>query len=541
MTRQPGCLPTTIPDQSAAGLVQMSDANGDLSWQPMSAAGGGIVEPVAVVTHSASPYPAAVGQYIPVDTTSGAVTVTLPAAPKDAAVIGIKMVIQGGSNAVTYNCSGSDVLNKAGGATSGTLTLLSQGVNLQYFAAPAIWYVQSDDLPLSQLDARYPLLTGATMTGPLVTEVPNIVFDGDSLTNGTGSLPWNNFPNSNDFPSQVVATLDPAGTYYNVGVGGELVATMITNAPTVVDAKLVTGANNIVVFAGGTNDLDSTDNAATTYGRIVTYCQARQAAGWKVVVMTLTPRSDAGVPGDFDTVRLSVNTSIRTNWATFANGLADIGADANMGTSGQETNTQYYNGDNVHHSPVGYAVRASYVLAALSKLGVTGHQQKDRSGLVSDIWIPANAFYTVSGSPTLGTLGQFPLWSVHHGAIDEVQWSGILPREWLTFAVDAVWTNTAAASGNALLVLKYSTFTLSNYGSSPTNLATGGTTATATVTSPVGDRIVNTTMIGSLTANNGDAPRVGWSLGFYRNGTSGGDTMTTDVVSLLGLYVYRVS
>lgn len=158
--------------------------------------------------------------------------------------------------------------------------------------------------------------TGGTMTGPVVEQVPNIVFDGDSLTNGTGALPFNDFPLGNDYPSQVAASLDSRGTYFNVGVGGETTATMITNAPTVVDAKLVSGANNVVSFAGGTNDLQATDNATTTYNRIVTYCQARQAAGWKVIVSTLTPRSDAGTPGDFDTQRLSVNTSIRANWAT---------------------------------------------------------------------------------------------------------------------------------------------------------------------------------------------------------------------------------
>ena len=37
MTRVPGCLPTIIPDSTAVGLVQMSDANGNVSWQPITA------------------------------------------------------------------------------------------------------------------------------------------------------------------------------------------------------------------------------------------------------------------------------------------------------------------------------------------------------------------------------------------------------------------------------------------------------------------------------------------------------------------------
>lgn len=170
MPRLPGRLPTRIPDPAAAGLVQMSDANGNLSWQPITAADTGIMEPVAVVAFSASPYTAAPGQFVPVDTTSGAVTVTLPAAPEDATVIGIKMVIQGSTNAVTFNCSGSDVFNKAGGSTSGTLTLASQGVILQYFAASAIWYVFADDLPLAQLDTRYTTPAAATATAALAAQ-----------------------------------------------------------------------------------------------------------------------------------------------------------------------------------------------------------------------------------------------------------------------------------------------------------------------------------------------------------------------------------
>lgn len=38
MAHLPGRLPTQIPDSTAVGLVQMSDANGNVSWQPITAA-----------------------------------------------------------------------------------------------------------------------------------------------------------------------------------------------------------------------------------------------------------------------------------------------------------------------------------------------------------------------------------------------------------------------------------------------------------------------------------------------------------------------
>lgn len=371
---------------------------------------------------------------------------------------------------------------------------------------------------------------------------PNVVFDGDSLTAGTGALPFGNFPLGNDYPSQVVASLDHRGTYWNVGVGGETTLTMIANAPTAVDAKYVPGANNVVCFNGGTNDILGGATDVTTYNRIVTYCQARQAAGWKVVVGTITPRSDSGVPGSQDTYRLSVNTMIRANWPSFANGIADIGADANMGTLGQELNTQYYNGDNVHSNPNGYRVRAGYFLAALSSLGIAGHQHGDRSGLVSDKFISAAEMAATSGSPTLAIIGAYPTWSLHHGSVDCVSWTGLLPQDWLTAAAYMVWTNTAGATGNAVILLRYGTWTVNTFGSSPSNLLTTMTSGgNQVVASPTGDRPAATAAVVTLTANNGDSPRVAWNIGVERNGLSGSDTLTGDVVGLLGVYLYRAT
>ena len=112
----------------------------------------GLLTPTAVKTAG---YTAAAGDLVPVDTTSGNVTITLPAAPADLAVVAVKHVTQGAANTVTVACAGSDVFNKTGGATSGTLTLLAQGMLLQYKAAGGIWYVTADDLALTQLDSRY--------------------------------------------------------------------------------------------------------------------------------------------------------------------------------------------------------------------------------------------------------------------------------------------------------------------------------------------------------------------------------------------------
>jgi hypothetical protein len=121
---------------------------------------GGLLTATAVQT---SAYTAAAGQFVPVSTASGAVTVTLPAAPPDATLIGVKMVAQASTNAVTVAASGADVFNVAGGPTSATLSLLYQGVVLQYSQASAVWYVLVDSLALGHLSP----LGATTVTGLL--------------------------------------------------------------------------------------------------------------------------------------------------------------------------------------------------------------------------------------------------------------------------------------------------------------------------------------------------------------------------------------
>jgi hypothetical protein len=119
--------------------------------------------PVSVQTYASSPITAAVGQFIPVDTTNGNVVVTLPTSPADGSRIEVKMVKQGSTNTVTVNAGGSNTFNDDS-STSATLKLLNQGIMLQYSATANVWYVQSDDLPLSQLDGRY-LTSGSVQIG----------------------------------------------------------------------------------------------------------------------------------------------------------------------------------------------------------------------------------------------------------------------------------------------------------------------------------------------------------------------------------------
>src|SRR6476646_6523736 len=87
-----------------------------------------------------STYTAAAFDYVPVDTSSGNVTITLPTAPADETRITVKMVKQSGTNHVTVNAGGSDVFDVAAGATSQQISSLFDSITFQYSATAHIWY-----------------------------------------------------------------------------------------------------------------------------------------------------------------------------------------------------------------------------------------------------------------------------------------------------------------------------------------------------------------------------------------------------------------
>lgn len=151
---------------------------------------------------------------------------------------------------------------------------------------------------------------------------------------------------------------------------------MISRAATRVDPFYRTApqaAPQVVIIWGGTNNLT---NATTTYNNIKSYCTARQAVGWKCIILTILPRTQAGISPSFETLRQSVNASLRADFptatahaniytgASYADYLIDIGSDATIGVAGSELNTTYYL-DKVHLANTGCAVAADYVKKAI--------------------------------------------------------------------------------------------------------------------------------------------------------------------------------
>lgn len=268
------------------------------------------------------------------------------------------------------------------------------------------------------------------------------VFDGNSLTSGQGAT------GGNDYPSQVAVILARYGSYtkYNFGVGAQTTTDMASDAATQIDT-LYNAANpqNIVVPWEITNELYFGTSAATAYANYVSYCQARLAAGFYVIALTVLPRSNVGTPGGFETDRQAVNTSLRANWATFANALADVAADARIGDAGDETDTTYYDGSNVHLNNAGYAIVAQLVAGKI--LGIT----LATLTLQPDETTSADA--SIINAPDANT-GTDPDFDVGHYAggsstrrgLVKFDVSSIPPAATVTSATLSLWVRTTAST-----------------------------------------------------------------------------------------------
>lgn len=154
---------------------------------------------------------------------------------------------------------------------------------------------------------------------------------------------------------------------------------MITRAASVIDPYYSAADRKTMLIAwGGTNDIAlGGASAATTYARIVTYGTARKAAGWRVIILSILPRSAAGTPATFEADRQTVNAALLADFPTatahtnitsggaYADYLINIGADTTIGEAGDELNTTYYTADKVHLKNAGYAIVADYVKKAI--------------------------------------------------------------------------------------------------------------------------------------------------------------------------------
>lgn len=191
-----------------------------------------------------------------------------------------------------------------------------------------------------------------------------VVADGDSRQTcyfGTGYGPA-----ADDWLSQLGGSLTGVCSTVNQGVPSQLQQTQTANGAAKIDPLYSAGnTTNVVVTNGGVNDLPTRTDVQIE-GDIQTYCSARQAAGWKVIVCTIPPALT--VTGANETKRVAVNSWIRSNYGSWADKLADLDNDARLQNP---SDTTYFDTQGVHYTRAGHGVVRDLIATQLATLGVT--------------------------------------------------------------------------------------------------------------------------------------------------------------------------
>jgi lysophospholipase L1-like esterase len=180
-----------------------------------------------------------------------------------------------------------------------------------------------------------------------------VMFDGDSRTYGTLV--------TTPYPMQILAArTNVAG--FNLGVAGRKVSEMVTNATANIDTKIAAGRTTVTIFGGVNDVVDGGVDAATIFGRLETYYNARKAAGATCKVCTEIDAQDAArnTAGWHATVWPALNVLIHNGIP--AADIIDLGADPRLQDA---TNAEYFNADKVHLTDAGNAVIRDLVSAAI--------------------------------------------------------------------------------------------------------------------------------------------------------------------------------
>lgn len=358
-------------------------------------------------------YTAVAGEFIPCDNTSGSFTVTLPTAPADGSRVSVKMVIQGGANIITVATGGTDVFNKVGGSTTGTLTLLNQGFNLQYKSgSPGIWYGQSVDFSLPSLDSRYLNVSNvATSTEITSTENSyNVACWGNSLTAASNLA--QDFTNS--FPS-VLATLS-GRVVYNGGIGGESSTQIATRMLAATDKY----SSSVIIDAGRNNFASSSTVLADIASMVAALGHTRY------VVLAIVNGAGEGNPSTAYTQITSLNATLASTYgANYLDIRSYLVSQYNSGIPQDVTDhtadipPSSLRTDAIHYTAAGYSLWANYIYSQKASIlfptiskpvyasDISGINNKKTSGDFIQRLNVSGGGITPSMAPTIVTNGTF--------------------------------------------------------------------------------------------------------------------------------------
>jgi hypothetical protein len=243
--------------------------------------------------------------------------------------------------------------------------------------------------PASTLTARFAVNDGEEYTrwlrvsagdagwSPFFTPAV-VVWDGGSIVAGHGA------DAGYEFPVQTLSLVPKPCRTYVSSKGGARIADMIAEAPFDVDPRYREDADlNVCLVLAGGGDFRAGASAAEIYSAVRSYSNARRAAGFRVVVLTVLPSSE---PLTFETTRLAYDSMLRDTWDEFADGLADIAGDDRIGETGDNLDLQFYGTDALHPNSTGCAVMATVTAPVLRGLPWTSDDCEVRMRDVAGEW-----------------------------------------------------------------------------------------------------------------------------------------------------------
>ena len=207
-----------------------------------------------------------------------------------------------------------------------------------------------------------------------ITDV-NLVFDGDSLTLGTGAT------QTQDYPKKVYNDLTgvfKSLTYSSFGVGGQTIEDMIVDDVTQIHSLIDTAKINILVEWEDANALGfiGEQTAQQCFDSHVNYTQRARDAGFDYIILLTSHylrKVDGVFPNNqsqkealrhefFELVKNSAPANYPWDYHIDLRNAENIG-----GAAGQEINYTYFD-DFVHLTLSGYNIVASKVIIEINKI-----------------------------------------------------------------------------------------------------------------------------------------------------------------------------
>ena len=170
------------------------------------------------------------------------------------------------------------------------------------------------------------------------TITPQAVFTGDSLTNGEGVTPFENFLSTN-----VTYNINNYGIG-NITAGQNMSLLNYRERQTYAP----NARSNISFIWNGTNDIATHgETAAQTVNYILSECQLMHSFGYRTIVATAISRANSGTSVD-GLVKNPINALLRAQALSACDVLADFAGNPLVGADGAYANTTYYQSDTTH-------------------------------------------------------------------------------------------------------------------------------------------------------------------------------------------------